>query len=129
MTVIQTDFVPIVPYTTQHIGIAIGQRYDVIIEANQPNATYWLRTWPQPCSARNANTGTGTANAYVQYEGASDVLPTSTPVAFTASCNDEQTLVPHVPITLDPSGFPGNRTAMPVSAPFRVNTTGGNVFR
>lgn len=31
MTVIQNDFVPIKPYTTNSLFIAIGQRYDVII--------------------------------------------------------------------------------------------------
>lgn len=43
MTVISTDFVPINPYTTSILNINIGQRYEVVIEANQPTANYWAR--------------------------------------------------------------------------------------
>ncbi len=34
LTVIATDFVPIVPYATDSVLVSIGQRYDVIVEAN-----------------------------------------------------------------------------------------------
>lgn len=48
MTVIAADFVPIEPYTTTNISVGIGQRYDVIIEANptapSTNGKYWMRT-------------------------------------------------------------------------------------
>lgn len=47
MTVIQSDFVPVNPFTTSSLSIGIGQRYDVIVEANQPVAAYWLRAEPQ----------------------------------------------------------------------------------
>jgi len=39
--VIATDFVPVVPYTTTYIQIGIGQRYDVVINANQTAGNYW----------------------------------------------------------------------------------------
>jgi FtsP/CotA-like multicopper oxidase with cupredoxin domain len=57
MTVIATDFVPIEPYTTQAIHIGIGQRYDVLVTANQ-NATadaFWLRAVPDSFCSNNAN--------------------------------------------------------------------------
>ncbi|KZV97348.1 hypothetical protein EXIGLDRAFT_764477 [Exidia glandulosa HHB12029] len=128
MTVIQSDFVPVNPYVTDNVGIAIGQRYDVIIEANQaPNASYWLRAWPQiSCSAANDNDGTVTG--YIAYRGVT-ALPTSTPTTVTDSCTDEQTLVPYVPITVDNSAFPGDQTSVPVSAPQRVSVNGDMVFR
>lgn len=133
MTVIQTDFVPVQPYTTQTIGIAIGQRYDVLITADQPVSHYWLRTIPQTsCAPRNENNGLGTANAYISYNGAPAGLPSTTPHAFTDNCNDETTLtsvVPVVPVNADASGFPGNSTNLQVSAPIRVNVSGSNVFR
>jgi L-ascorbate oxidase len=47
MKVIAADFVPIVPYETEWLNIACGQRYDVIIEADQPVATYFLRAATQ----------------------------------------------------------------------------------
>jgi len=107
MTVVQTDFVPIVPYVTDNIGIAIGQRYSVIIEANQANATYWLRTLPQKeCSAPNANDGKGIASAYIIYEPAPDVLPTSTSISRPDSCDDEfEQIEPYVPVDINRNDF------------------------
>jgi FtsP/CotA-like multicopper oxidase with cupredoxin domain len=44
MTVIATDFVPIVPYTTDAITLGVGQRADILIQAlDTPSATYWMR--------------------------------------------------------------------------------------
>jgi FtsP/CotA-like multicopper oxidase with cupredoxin domain len=59
LTVISMDFVPIVPYKTDNVGpssvhslsrthhfqvaISMGQRYDVIVEANADVDDYWLR--------------------------------------------------------------------------------------
>jgi len=104
MTVVQADFVPIVPYVTDAINIAIGQRYMVIIEADQANATYWLRTLP--CASHNANDGTGIASAYVRYDPAPDVLPTSTSVVKADTCDDEfDKLEPYLPVHIDRSGF------------------------
>ena len=47
MKVIAVDFVPIVPYETEWLNIGCGQRYDVIIEANQPVSSYFLRAVTQ----------------------------------------------------------------------------------
>jgi len=107
MTVVQTDFVPIVPYVTDTVDIAIGQRYMVIIEADQPNATYWLRTWPQDsCSGHSANNGTGIASAYVRYESAPDIMPTSTSVFIDKACDDEfDNIEPYLLVDIDQSGF------------------------
>jgi len=128
MTVVQTDFVPVVPYVAETVGIAIGQRYSVIIEADQANATYWLRTWPQKCGGKNANDGTGTANAYVQYEPAEDILPTSTPVYNPDNCDDEfgDEIEPYLLVQIDQSSFNSNQTAMPVSGPIDYTFPGTN---
>lgn len=42
-TVVAMDFVPIRPYVTDKIFISIGQRYDIIIEADQDPDNYWMR--------------------------------------------------------------------------------------
>lgn len=34
-SLISNDFVPIVPYTTDNLLIGIGQRYEIVVEANQ----------------------------------------------------------------------------------------------
>ncbi|KAF3923179.1 Laccase-2 [Dactylellina cionopaga] len=46
LEVISTDFVPIVPYSTDTLTIAIGQRYEVIVEANadiSQNSNFWIK--------------------------------------------------------------------------------------
>jgi L-ascorbate oxidase len=47
MTVIAADFVPITPYETDWLNLGCGQRYDVIVEANQPVSSYFLRAVTQ----------------------------------------------------------------------------------
>jgi FtsP/CotA-like multicopper oxidase with cupredoxin domain len=42
--VVAADLVPIVPYTTDNILVGIGQRYEIIVNANATNdGNYWLR--------------------------------------------------------------------------------------
>ncbi|KAL9941995.1 hypothetical protein D7B24_006905 [Verticillium nonalfalfae] len=41
-TVIETDLVPVVPVKKDTLFMTVGQRYDVIIEANQKVANYWF---------------------------------------------------------------------------------------
>ncbi|KAK0516994.1 hypothetical protein JMJ35_000149 [Cladonia borealis] len=45
LTVIANDYVQLVPYTTQHVFLAAGQRTDVIVEATgNINSSYWMRS-------------------------------------------------------------------------------------
>ncbi|KAK4632151.1 Laccase-2 [Fulvia fulva] len=55
LTVIAADFVPIVPYTTETLSIGMGQRYDVIITANQADVAsdFWLRAIPDTFCSEN----------------------------------------------------------------------------
>lgn len=42
--VVAMDLVPIVPYTTDNLLVAIGQRYEIIVNANATDdGDYWLR--------------------------------------------------------------------------------------
>ncbi|MCJ1313936.1 hypothetical protein MMC25_007616 [Agyrium rufum] len=44
MTVIANDFVPIVPYNTKVVTLAVGQRTDVIVSAvGKPTDAFWMR--------------------------------------------------------------------------------------
>lgn len=88
LTVIAADLVPIQPYTTNTLSIGIGQRYDVIVEANQAAGNYWLRSIPQSsCSSTNENTLdiTGIFN----YDSVDVATPTSTGWEYTDNCDDE----------------------------------------
>ncbi|PVH98835.1 laccase-like multicopper oxidase [Periconia macrospinosa] len=46
LKVVSADLVPIEPFYTNSLSVGIGQRYSVIVEANQtvsPNGAYWMR--------------------------------------------------------------------------------------
>lgn len=103
MQVIAVDFVPITPYTTDWLNIAIGQRFDVIITANQPSGNYFLRAVTQTgCPSECDNNGLGSANGIIQYAGATLTLPVSDfgnkTIDDFAICTDEPmaSLVPYL---------------------------------
>jgi FtsP/CotA-like multicopper oxidase with cupredoxin domain len=93
--------VPIKKWETNQLTLAIGQRYDVIISANQTVDNYWLRVQPGTDCGRNNILGKGvTVGAIIHYAGASDANPSSTTnVTLKTACADESTtnLVPFVP--------------------------------
>ena len=138
MTVIATDYVPINPYTTEWLNIALGQRYDVIIEANQAVSGYFLRAVTQTgCPSGCVNTGLGSANGILLYEGADAVLPTSTAgnktVADFAFCLDEPiaSLIPHLKKSAGSlSAFQASASTLPAGNVAQVQTADdGRVFR
>jgi FtsP/CotA-like multicopper oxidase with cupredoxin domain len=99
LTVIANDLVNIVPYTTDGIVIGPGQRYDVIIEANQDVGNYWMRAAYQMCNGQD-NKNKDNILGIVQYEGASNVDPVSKTNFQGTICGDEpyDKLIPHIPV-------------------------------
>lgn len=115
LTVIGMDFVPIHPYTTTVLKIGIGQRYDIIVEANQAVSDYWLRVDPldfsvapgqaPPCGASNEMANN--TMAIVHYIGSPTLdatssgiaVPETSPYPHNTVCEDEpyDLLVPWVP--------------------------------
>ncbi|TVY18823.1 Laccase-2 [Lachnellula arida] len=100
-SVIAMDLVPIVPYDTDSIVIANGERYDIVFTANATDDNYWLRAI--------YNSDCGTYNAYdanikgiVRYNASSTDDPTTTTQNYTAQCYDEDysNLVPYVSQTV-----------------------------
>ncbi|KAJ8115051.1 hypothetical protein ONZ43_g4754 [Nemania bipapillata] len=100
MEVIAMDFVPIVPYSTDILAIAMGQRYDVIVTANATADNYWMRAIAQTTCSENANPDN--IKGIIRYDSTSTDDPTSTAwdSASDDDCNDEDmsTLVPYVAI-------------------------------
>ncbi|KAK7967310.1 uncharacterized protein PG986_001587 [Apiospora aurea] len=97
LLVIANDLVPIKPYNTTGLTIAMGQRYDIIVQADQSSVAqnFWLRATPQtPCSK---NSNADNIRGIVRY-GSSTAVPTTTGYTFTESCLDEpaSNLVPHL---------------------------------
>ncbi|TGO81704.1 hypothetical protein BPOR_1046g00020 [Botrytis porri] len=73
--VIQTDFVPIQPYVTNTIFIAIGQRYNAIITADQtPSNDRFSAIVPRPPTQKGfgcgQNANNGSINAIFSYQAA-----------------------------------------------------------
>jgi FtsP/CotA-like multicopper oxidase with cupredoxin domain len=86
-TVIQSDFVPIVPYDTNWLFLAIGERYDVVFTASEAPANYWFRAEVQ--AGCGANFNNDNIRAIFNYADVPVANPTSTATNYTVSCADE----------------------------------------
>ncbi|EXJ80094.1 hypothetical protein A1O3_08380 [Capronia epimyces CBS 606.96] len=137
MTVIAADFVPIVPYKTQTLNIANGQRYDVVVEMDQTPSAYFVRAVIQTqCPSGGANSGLGLANAIIAYEGSNS---TATPVSQTPITSDtanicqDEPLESLVPYLQKPAGtstsFQSSASTVPAGSLTSVATNDdGTVF-
>ncbi|PYH37300.1 multicopper oxidase [Aspergillus neoniger CBS 115656] len=114
LTVIAADFVPIEPYNTTSLNIGVGQRYDVIVTANQAHAgsDFWMRAIPQEACAEIENTE---IKGIFHYEQPNIVVatPTTTAYNYTDSCYDEplSSMVPVVAIDASGVGFTSHNEA------------------
>jgi FtsP/CotA-like multicopper oxidase with cupredoxin domain len=98
--VISSDLIPIKPYTTNWVLLATGQRYDVIVNANQEIGNYWFRAEAETaCASASGRPG----RAIFTYETATFADPTTSAVTKPANCNDESPLVPWVANTVGSS--------------------------
>lgn len=103
MTVHSADFTPIEPYNTTMLNLFIGQRYDIVVNADQPIANYFMRLIP---SEKCTNITNPDLTAILHYDGADDSYPTSTPYPVpTMECVDETDLVPVVVRNAGPFSF------------------------
>lgn len=111
MQVVSNDLVPIKPYKTETVNIGIGQRYAVIVEADQAPSNYWIRTDMLTGCSNMDPLGNSTTTAIWRYAGQDEnTLPTSTtqnPIpAAGLPCVDEPyaSLVPVIPCKSGPKG-------------------------
>ncbi|KAJ2892353.1 uncharacterized protein MKZ38_009949 [Zalerion maritima] len=105
MTVIASDLVPIVPYAADSIQVAMGQRYDVVVEASADAGNYWLRAgWTDACVM---NGSPEDMTGIIRYDSSSTEDPdTTSAVEASDSCGDEPlaSLVPY--LSLDVTNTP-----------------------
>ncbi|KAL2827315.1 multicopper oxidase-domain-containing protein [Aspergillus pseudoustus] len=105
--VIANDLVPLVPYRTNNLIITSGQRYDIVVEANQEIDNYWMRATPQIKACDTGfNYKPDNIRGIIRYEdtdgsdNSSDATadPTSAPWPLTPTCGDEpyNALVPYL---------------------------------
>ncbi|KAK2594043.1 hypothetical protein QQS21_008262 [Conoideocrella luteorostrata] len=92
MTVMAADLVPVVPYQRWVLDIAIGQRYDIIVLANQASTAknFWMRAIPQLKCSRNAEPEN--IRAIVSYDDEPSE-PTTSAYKYIDSCDDETHLL------------------------------------
>lgn len=94
-TVITSDFVPIKPYVTNSVSINIGQRYDIIVHANQASGNYWLRADVATDCGPNSNPNN--IKSIIRYEGAPEEEPTTqNTITKSTACYDES-VTPYAP--------------------------------
>ncbi|KAL0572350.1 laccase, multicopper oxidase, benzenediol:oxygen oxidorectuctase [Marasmius crinis-equi] len=127
-TVIEADSVSHQPVTADSVKIYAGQRYSVILEANQPVGNYWIRANP---NVGSTGFTMGINSAILRYVGASEEEPDNT--AFTSAAPlSETSLIP-----LESPGAPGLPQAGGVDAAYHLNfqfgstgtfTLNGNTF-
>lgn len=100
MEVISADFVPIQPYATDVLNIAMGQRYEVVVTANATAGDYWMRAIAQTACSDNENANN--IMGIVRYDNSSTADPTTTATTNAAvdECVDEPSasLVPYVKV-------------------------------
>lgn len=126
LKVIAVDFIPIEPYTTNVVTLAIGQRTDVIVEAvGKPGDSFFMRSQLAQGFRCTLNTGVSpNAVAAVYYEGAdTDSVPATTssvtPTQLTTCTGDP--LSASVPLCKIPLPAPDHTER--VTFDFRSNGT------
>ena len=128
ITVMSSDFVPIKPYVTDSVLVAIGdhffrqhppsstnlqigQRYHVVVEATgDEDQNYWIRTIPaQGCNGFDSKKPPpDNRTGILYYDGCDNTeLPSTTQGDFSILCSDEEykRLIPVLPWTV---GGPSN---------------------
>jgi FtsP/CotA-like multicopper oxidase with cupredoxin domain len=105
-TVMTSDFVPIKTYVADQLTLAIGQRYDVVIVANQTVDNYWFRVgYGTDCGNNDILQSDIQLGAILSYSGAADKNPTTTGVTLRTTCVDEDRtkIIPFVSNTVPSS--------------------------
>ena len=110
LQVISAYFVPIVPYYTRTSNVAISQRYNMVVEADQWNSTetnFWMRTWAntacgdavKPLPTKPPDSTTYAQTGIIRYNESNTADPTSTPWPVKFEIIDEpyDSLVPICP--------------------------------
>jgi len=94
---------------TSHLTNQTGQRYDVVINANQTVGNYWFRVGLGTACSRNDIFNSGRqVGAILHYDGADNSNPTTTGETLLTHCDDETGLVPFVPNTVPSNIVPNS---------------------
>ena len=113
-TVIATDFVPVKPVNKTSLFMGVGQRYDVIIEANQKPGNYWFNA--TLASSGLCGTSANKAPAAIfSYGGCKrGLLPTVQGTPLNATCLDTKGFTPIVTRSAPKNEFNPNKKLLDV---------------
>ncbi|ESZ96035.1 laccase precursor [Sclerotinia borealis F-4128] len=128
LQVTAVDYVPIIPYTTNVVTLAIGQRADVVVTASgQLNDAVWMRSdLDVPCMTLTCTNPHGLAAIY--YDNANTTTaPTTTGVAWDSNDCANDPLHLTVPYTaVKPPDTPAITQNMEITV--GVNSSGSALF-
>jgi FtsP/CotA-like multicopper oxidase with cupredoxin domain len=130
LTIVTSDFVPVQPLTVSSLMINIGQRYEVIIEANQTPGNYWFRAQTQTACASVNNNPNGGLGIF-SYAGVKVANPTTTSSITDPGCNEPSPLVPYVVNTVGSSSdFIAQSKELDIDFPVEgVSSNGQNILQ
>ncbi|KAG5634996.1 hypothetical protein H0H81_012779 [Sphagnurus paluster] len=111
LTIIEVDGVSHAPLTVDRFMIYIGQRYSVVLNANQPVKNYWIRA---PMELQHSSDNKNC-------DGAPAAEPTTTPGTGTGTLLQEHLLAPIVDPGAPGGNVPADRT---IDLRFTRNTNG-----
>ncbi|KAF2860096.1 multicopper oxidase [Piedraia hortae CBS 480.64] len=125
LQVITSDFIPIRPFYTNSLLIAIGQRYDVIINANQTAGNYWLRVDNAvECATQNLLSGRN----IVTYKGVSVATPSSQAYPPPKTCDESPILAPYWKQPVPSSTFTSTVRQLDISLDTGKTATDGDTI-
>ncbi|KAK4503238.1 hypothetical protein PRZ48_006666 [Zasmidium cellare] len=118
LQVISSDYVPTKPFSAQWLTIGIGQRYDVVINANQTAANYWFRAEVNTaCQSSNGWYG----RAVWSYNGVATADPVSSSFPAISDCTEPTNINPYWVQPVPSGNFPQ------MAQTLNVNLTGAQV--
>ncbi|CZT07190.1 related to laccase precursor [Rhynchosporium agropyri] len=113
-TVVAADFVPVQSFTTSSLFLAIGQRYDVMIDADQPVGNYWFNvTMSNPICGRSNNPFPASIFRYAGAPGSNPTIKGTPPVD--PNCADSTNFQPIVQRQAPTTSFTPSTNGLPVT--------------
>ncbi|KAG6906633.1 hypothetical protein DXG01_012849 [Tephrocybe rancida] len=111
LTIIEVDGISHVPLNVDRFMIYVGQRYSVVVTANQAVKNYWIRA-PMSLQHSSDNDILDTDNVYavLHYNGAPSAEPTTSPGSGSGTLLEEYKLAPLINPGAPGGSAPAGRT-------------------
>ncbi|KAG9688980.1 laccase precursor, partial [Aureobasidium melanogenum] len=125
-TIIAADFIPVNPEPApEWLLVAIGQRYDVIIDANQTSGNYWFRA---EAANECASSSDGNGRAIFRYDASSTSVPEDNDETPPQSECIDQPTTPYWEQSVDQSTFEAQAKTLSTGFGDGVTVNGENLL-